>query len=96
MKEVFLIKEENKTEAENKLKGNDLVSKGSITFTQASNLDFDEDGYFCIVDTSEEGIEKAKELLKNLGKTYDNKEDVIKKQEQAENNAAEAFGNILG
>lgn len=96
MKKVFLVKEENKNQAETKLKEDDAVSRGSINFTLASNLGMGEDGYFCIVDGTKEAVEKAEELLDDLGEVYEDKEKVVEKQKEKEDSATEALGNILG
>jgi hypothetical protein len=96
MKEVFLIKSENKIKAEDALKNDDLVSRGSISLKSPDSLGLEEEGYFVIIDTSEEGIKKAEELLKPFGSKYEKKDDVLKKLQDQEDSAIQGFGNILG
>ena len=96
MKEVFLIKSEDKIKAEDALKKDDLVSRGSIMLKSPSSLGIKEDGYFVIIDASEEGVKKAEELLKEFGPKYDKKDNVLKKIQEDEDSAIQGFGNILG
>ena len=94
-KVVFLVSNENKAKAEQALKTDNDVNRGSISVRQCGSLDIDEDGYFIIVDASDETLKKAKELLKELATVYEKKEDVLKKVEEEEE-ALGGFGNILG
>jgi hypothetical protein len=96
MKRVFLVKAENKGKAELALKADDLVSRGSIMLRAASSLGIEEEGYFIIIDASMEAVEKAEELLNDLGTVYENEEKVLNKIEEQEDSAIEGFGNILG
>jgi hypothetical protein len=101
MKEIFLVSKENKSKAEDLLKKDDLVGRGSITVRSASSLDIKDKkikgtDYFIILDASEEAIKKAEELLKELAKKYDKKENVLKKFDEQENSAIEGFGAIVG
>ncbi|MAH42197.1 hypothetical protein CL614_00515 [archaeon] len=94
-KEVFLVSNENKGKAEQALKQDDEINRGSISVRQCGSLDIDEEGYFIIVDLNEEALEKAKKLLKDLATIYEKKDDVLKKIE-SEEEALGGFGNILG
>lgn len=96
VKEVFLVSSENKSKAEDALRKDDLVSRQSIAVRSAPHLDIKEDGYFIIVDGSEEAIKKAHELLDQLAKKYEHKNKVIAKLKEQEDKAIEGFGNILG
>ena len=96
MKEVFLVSSDNKNKAETELKKDDLVSRGSITVRSAESLGIKEDGYFIVVDASEEAIKQAERIMKGLGKKYKDREEVIEKVEKQEDSAMEGFGNILG
>ena len=79
MKEIFLVSNENKAKAEEAVKKDDLVSRSSIITRSAASLGIEEDGYFIIIDGSEEAIKKAEELLKELAKKYDNYKSYRKK-----------------
>lgn len=96
MKEVFLVSSENKNKAEMELKKDDLVSRGSITIRTASSLGIKEDGYFIVVDASEEALKRAEEIMKELGKKYKDWKKVLEKIDEQEGSAMEGFGNILG
>ena len=96
MKEVFLVLAENKDKAEQALRSDDLVSRQSIIVRSAPHLDIDEEGYFIIIDGSEEAVKKAHELLDKLANRYEHKEKVLAKVEEQEDKAIEGFGNILG
>jgi len=96
MKEIFLVSNENKAKADEAVKKDDLVSRSSIITRSAASLGIEKDGYFIIIDGSEEAIKKAEELLKDLAKKYEKKEEVEEKMKNQEDSAIEGFGNILG
>lgn len=95
MKEVFLVSNENKSKAEQLLKLDEDINRGSITVRQCGSLDIDEEGYIIILDTTDLAMKKAKTLLKGIAAPYKNKEKVFKKLEEEEE-ALGGFGNILG
>ena len=96
MKIVFAVKSGNKQKAEDVLKQDDEINRGSITIRAASSLDINEDCYFIILDATHESVEKAKHLLKEIAELYKHPEKVIEKVEEQENSAIEGFGNVLG
>ena len=96
MKKIFLVSNENKAKAEEAIKKDDLVSRSSIVIRSASSLGIEEEGYFIVIDGKEEAVKKAEELLKDLAKKYEKKEEVEKKMKEQEESAIEGFGNILG
>ncbi len=96
MREVLAVPSENKSKAEDILKKDDEVSRGSITVKTASSLDMDEDVYFIIIDASEERIKRARGLVKDIAKPYKDAKKVLEKLDEQENSAIEGFGNILG
>ncbi|MFA4820325.1 MAG: hypothetical protein WC613_05215 [Candidatus Aenigmatarchaeota archaeon] len=96
MREVFEVPNENKSKVEELLKKDEEINRGSITIRSASSLDIEEDCYFIVLDTSEDRIEKAKELVKGLAKPYKNAKKVLEKIDEQEDSAIEGFGNILG
>lgn len=95
-KEVFIVNNENKSKAETLLRGDDLISRQSITIRLATALGMKEDGYFILIDGSDESIKKAEELLKGTAERYKNKNAVIDKIKEEEDSAIEGFGNIVG
>ena len=96
VKEVFLVSKDNKSKAEDVLKKDDVISRGSITLKEASSLGIEKEGYFIIIDVSEEAMKKAEELLKDLAKKYEKKDEVLAKIQEQEDSAIQGFGNILG
>ena len=96
VKEVFLVPSENKGKAETALRQDDLVGRQSILVRSAPHLDIDEEGYFIIIDGSEEAVQRAHELLDQLAKRYEHKDKVVAKVKEQEDAAIEGFGNILG
>ena len=96
VKEVFLVSKDNKSKAEDALKKDDVISRGSITLKEASSLGIEKEGYFIIIDVSEEAMKKAQELLKELAEKYEKKDEVLAKIQEQEDSAIEGFGNILG
>jgi hypothetical protein len=96
MREVFKVSSENKSKAEELLKKDEEINRGSITVRSAYSLDIDEDCYFIVLDAAEDKIEKAKELVKDLAEPYENAKKVLEKIDEQEDSAIEGFGNILG
>ncbi len=96
MKEVFLVKTENKQKVEDLLKKDDVVSRGSITIRTAASLDIKEEGYFFILDMPESSLKIAEGLTKGIAEKYKHGENIIKKVQEQEDSAIEGFGNILG
>jgi len=95
MKEVFLVDSDKKEKAEELLKKDDEINRGSIIIKSASSLEIDEDGYFIILDASEHAIKKAISMLSDIAKVYIGKDKVIASYEEQENTAIEGFGNML-
>ena len=96
MREVFEVSNDNKSKAEDLLKKDEEINRGSITLRTAGSLDMDQDCYFIILDASEERVEKAKTLLKDIAKPSKHAKQVLEKLDGQENAAIEGFGNILG
>jgi hypothetical protein len=96
MKEVFLVKTENKQKVEDMLKKDDIISRGSITIKSPSSIDMKEDGYFFILDMPESSLKRVEELVKGLAEKYKDRETVISRVQEQEDSAIEGFGNILG
>ena len=96
MREVFLVKSEDKSMVEDMLRRDDEIGRGSITVRSAASLDIEEDGYFIIIDASHERVEKAKHLIAEFAHIYKHARKVLDKIDEQENSAIEGFGNILG
>jgi len=75
-----------------------LAAKQSITVRDAKSLDIEKDGSFFLIDGTEEGIAKCKELIKEFVESVDEKHlsKAKEKIKEEEEKAAEAFGGILG
>lgn len=95
-KEVFIVNSENKNKAELLLRGDDLIGRQSITIRLATALGLKEDGYFILINGSDESIKKAEDLLKGVAEKYKDGEIVIEKIDEEEDSAIEGFGNIVG
>ena len=87
---------DNKSKAEDLLRKDDEIGRGSITLKSAGSLEMEEDGYFIILDASEERIKKAETLLKGIAQKYAHQKKVLEKFDEQEDAAIEGFGNILG
>jgi hypothetical protein len=96
MKIVYLVSNENKSKAEDLLKKDEVVNRGSITIRSTGSLEMKEDGYFIVYDGSEEACKIADKLLKGIAEHYKNAAAVLEKIDEQENSAIEGFGNILG
>jgi uncharacterized protein YaaR (DUF327 family) len=92
------VKKENVRKAEEKLKSDfNVAAKQSITIRDAKSLDIEKDGSFFLIDGTEEGIAKCKELIKEFVESVDEKylSKAKEKIKEEEEKAAEAFGGIL-
>ena len=96
MKIVFKVTSENKQKAEDLLKKDDEISRGSITIRSASSVEINENCYFILVDAGSEIIEKAKHMLKDITEVYKHADMVIEKIAEQEDTATEGLGSILG
>jgi len=99
MEWITFVKKEDVRKAEEKLRSDtDLAAKQSITVRDAKSLEIEKDGSFFLIDGTEDGIEKCKELIKEFVEEVD-EEHLNKAKEkikEEEEKAAEAFGGILG
>ena len=99
MEWATFVKKENVRKAEEKLKSDfNLAAKQSITIRDAKSLEIEKDGSFFIINGTEEGVAKCKELIKELVESVDEKylKKAKEKIKEDEEKAAEAFGGILG
>ncbi|MBI4173472.1 MAG: hypothetical protein HY519_02015 [Candidatus Aenigmarchaeota archaeon] len=96
MKAVYHASLANGSKAEELLKKDDQVSRGSITLVLASSLGIKEAGYFIIVDADENVLAKADQLLQDVAKRYEQGQEVLNKLQEQEQKAMEGFGSILG
>lgn len=96
IREVFLVSNDNRSAAEDALRKDDLVGRQSIYVRSAPHIDIKEDGYFIVIDGSEEAVAQAKALLAGIAAVYEKKDEVIRKMEEQEERAIEGFGNLLG
>lgn len=91
--EILLFSEKNKyKKLEEMLKKDDLVSGASITIRDAS--DFGKDGFYFLIQGTEDKIKRAKEISKDFSIEVggEEKEKVIKKIKEEEEKALEGFG----
>jgi len=96
IREVYLVVAENLSKAEDVLKKDETINRGSITTKSAASLDIKENGYFIILDCNEKALKKAEELLQDIAVKYKYKEKVLSIVDEQEASAIEGFGNILG
>ena len=98
MEAIFFIEKEKYSQARDKVSTDDIVSRQSLNFREAMSLGLHEEGYYLLVSGTEDGIKKARELLKGLARELKEKEgkgviEIMKKQEEE---AMEGFGGIFG
>ncbi len=96
---IFEIKKEKENEMD-ALKGDDLISRQSITIRDAKSLGMKGENIYIKIDGSDEAIERAEEIVKeqSLGKRL-SKEDaqpIEKKIKEEEESASEGMGFIFG
>lgn len=98
MEAVFFIEKEKYPQARDRASSDDVVSRQSLTFRDSQGLGLEKEGYYLLVSGSDEGIKKAREILKGLGRELKGEEgkgvtELIKEQEEE---AMEGFGGIFG
>ncbi|MCD6496102.1 MAG: hypothetical protein J7K54_02420 [Candidatus Aenigmarchaeota archaeon] len=98
MKAVFFVEKEKYGSAKNRLYGDELVSRQSITIRDNSSVEKEKEGYYMLLDGEDEAIKKAREILKDSAKELKDKEakDIIGIIEKQESSAADGFGAIFG
>ncbi len=97
MKEIYEIEQSDLQKVKDKLLKDDLVGRASVVFKDGKALEL-EDKYYCYVSGSEDACKKSEELMKKLGKKVDGKEKekVIQKIQEEEDQAMQGFGGIFG
>jgi len=104
MEYITFVNKDNVMKAENALKADfDLASKQSIEIRDAKSLGIEKDGSFFIIDGSDEGVSKCKELIKEFEADASDEDasdeekikakEVVKKEGDA---AAAGMGGIFG
>ena len=98
MEAVFFIEKDKYPQARDKASSDDIVSRQSLTFREGMSLGLHEEGYYLLVAGTEDGIKKAREILKGLARELKGEEakgviELLKKQEEQ---AMEGFGGIFG
>ena len=98
MRILFLVKKENYSKASDVVFKNDLVSRQSINFRDSKSLNLSGDVYYLDIQGSEEALEEARKLLKDLTSevTGTDKDKVIEVIEKQEESANAGFGSIFG
>ncbi|MDT7858942.1 MAG: hypothetical protein RQ930_02800 [Candidatus Aenigmarchaeota archaeon] len=93
---LLFCKKENNKKLEERLKKDDLVSGSSIKIRDA--IITNKDGFYFYLEGTEDRIEKARHLAKDLAIEIEGeeKERVKKILKEEEERAIEGFGAILG
>jgi hypothetical protein len=96
METVLQVESKNMNKLKEVLNKDDLVSRASITFREGSMIS--KEGYFCLVQGSDEQCKKAVELAKDIAKEADKKdaENLISKIREEEEKASAGMGSIFG
>ncbi len=98
MKILFYLEKDKYQKVSDLVMKNDLLARQSINFREAASLGLKEAGYYLEMDCSEEAVEEAKKVLKDLAKELSGKDkdkilEIIAKQEESAN---AGFGSIFG
>lgn len=96
MREVFEVSSDKARQAEQMLREDDVMGRQSIAVRNPGILGMDGDEVYIIINGSEEAIEKAKEMLKDIAKISEKRNIVLEKFDELEDKTADAFGSILG
>jgi len=93
---LLFCRRENSRKLEERLKKDELVSGASIKIRDANIVN--KDGVYFYLEGTNEKIEKARELSKDLAEEIsgEEKESVIKILKEEEEKAIESFGLIIG
>jgi len=97
MQVVFFVEKEKLQNAK-EIINQDPIGRQSITIRDNKSLGLETDGYYIMIDGSEEACEEARERLKDVAKELegDEKQKVIDKMKEMEESAMEGFGGIFG
>lgn len=98
MKVVFFVQKEGFPGVKGKIYADDLLSRQSITVRDNSAIGVQKEGYYVLIDGTENAVAKAREMLKGAADELKGSaaEEVISAIEGQEENAAEGFGAIFG
>lgn len=97
MKAVFKIPKEKYGSLKEAVVSNDLLSRQSLTFRDNKALGIEDEGYYLLIEGSEEAMEEARKVLEGAEELKGEKaEELIKKIAEQEESAAEGFGSIFG
>jgi hypothetical protein len=95
---IFEVGREHKNKIDEILK-DDVISRQSITTREASALDIDKDVIYVKIEGSQDAIERAEELFKEISaRKLDEKEseEINKKIEEQDESAAFGMGSVFG
>ncbi len=98
MKLLFYLEKDKYQKASDIVLKNDLLARQSINFREAGSLGLKETGYYLEMDCSEEAVEEAKKLLKDLTKelTGNDKDKILEIIQKQDESAQAGFGAIFG
>ena len=98
MEWIGFVKRENVQKAEQTLKSDTYVAaKESITVKDARALEMEDEGSFFLISGTDEGVEKAKEMIKEYVEEIEGEklEKAKRKIKEEGDKAAEAMGGIF-
>lgn len=94
---VYKVEKDKSVQSDSALK-DDLIARQSITVRDATVLGLEENVKIIMIEGTQEAIDKADELLKDLSKKVETEEAkaIQKKIKSADDEAAEGVGMIFG
>ncbi len=97
MDALYFIPRPDFREIETAFLKDDTVSRQSLTFRTAANYGIKDDGMLIRVSGSEDGLEKAKEIIGGKGKPVEGaeKERILKQISEEEDAVSQGFGAIF-
>ncbi|MFH8080978.1 MAG: hypothetical protein QXO84_03830 [Candidatus Aenigmatarchaeota archaeon] len=95
--EILLKITKNFEENKKRLLSDELVSRGSIIFRDSESIDMEGNFYYCLIEGTEEIIQKVKELTNEDINIIEGKEkkEVIERIKEDEAKAEEGLGFIF-
>ena len=96
MHAIFFIPRENFTSIKTKVESDDVASRQSLTFRDCKTLGIEKDGYYLLVEGSEEGIDAVRKIEGLEEVKGEEAERIFEKIKEQESKAESGFGAIFG
>ena len=95
---VFEVEKSKLNEVKRKLEEDNIVSRQTLKFRDATSLGLEKDVYYIVIEGSNEAIDRAREIIKSIGSEVTGKEadTILNKIKEQESAADQGFGSLFG